>query len=84
MLLLMENLNAAWMEDFFNPVCSHLLYVAICMFIHAIYIGSSGDTFSKLSFGAHTMNVRFTPNGYCQPLKEKPLNISIKCKQLLM
>ena len=51
---------------------SHM-YVIILLFI-----GSSGDVFPNLSAGSHSINVRFTPDGYCQPLmQELTLNFTI-------
>ena len=67
----------------YAAICCMWPYVCLYM-AYMLFIGSSGDTFLELSFGAHTMNVRFTRDGYCQPLTEKPLNMSIKCKQLLL
>ena len=61
------------MEDHIKSVSSCDLYVAIyvCYCTATYFSGSSGDVFPNLSPGSHTMNVRFTPDGYCQALTEE-------------
>ena len=43
-------------------------HMCVILLLYTYFIGSSGDVFQNLSFGSHTMNVRFTPHGYCQAL----------------
>ena len=59
----------------------------MCYFTATYFIGSSGDVFQNLSVGFHTMNVRFTPDGYCQPLMgELSFGFTVigKCSNLLI
>ena len=56
------------MEDHSNKVCSRYIYVCISILL---FIGSSGDVFPNLSVGSHTINVRFTPDGHCEPIMDQ-------------
>lgn len=49
-----------------------------------LLIGSSGDVLTNLSVGLHTMVVRFTPDGHCQPLSDQlSLDLVYLCHLLL-
>ena len=53
------------------------IYIYVCIST-LLLIGSSGDVFPNLSVGSHTINVRFTPDGHCQPIKDQiSLNFNI-------
>ena len=43
------------------------LCTCICLCAYKLsIIGESGDVFSSLTFGSHSMDAQFTPDGYCQ------------------
>ena len=45
-----------------------IICVLYCLTIILVFKGASGDTFTGLSDGAHTIDVRFTPEGTSQML----------------
>ena len=47
------------------------MYVAMCLYAAAVFIGSSGDVFPNLSVSSHIMTIWFTPDRYCQSLMDQ-------------
>ena len=48
-----------------------IMYIALCTHIYLCvyilpFIGESGDVFPNLAAGSHTMDARFTPDGFCR------------------
>ena len=58
------------------------MYIALCTCISLCayklsFAGESGDVFPNLAVGSHTMDARFTPDGYCQPALSLSLPFTI-------
>ena len=66
----MEFSDVVWMEEIFKIV--GFTYYIVC-FLSAssvlLFKGQSGDVFTGLSAGSHTINVQFTPAGLSQILR---------------
>ena len=63
--MLLELSNVVWMEDLLKTVWyfGYIMYTILL----SLTKGASGDTFTGLSAGSHTINVQFTRAGASSP-----------------
>jgi len=65
------------MEEHLKIVCIHICIIKLSLLYNSLFKGASGDSFTGLSAGSHTIDLRFTPAGTSQTIPLRQLRFTI-------